>query len=519
MDSAAQPEPPPSPVAPTGGGPAAACAAAVVASSAGLAAFTLVADPENPRIALLSPRRLALEATLRDIGLFDLLHLPTVQATLFALLFSAGAAAWLLGMRRLRGRRGGAGLVVGTAAAALVLQVVAWPTWSTDAFLYSLHARVASVHGANPYGVAATDLPGVCVPPSVGRATLRTGPACRSDDDCGAGLHCGKDLYLWLTPWGKQPAAYGPLAVGVARAAYDSAHGIWGNAVVLRAWAAVALLVAGALLIPWAGAAAAAGLLWSPLAWLIVGNGGHLEAWTVLLLAVLLHPAVRVRISAGAVCGALGLIKPTALLVAPPVAALIWRRRGAGAALGFSILAALVLAAGYAAVWADPHPFGGLLAEASKSTRSPVHLLRMGGRWLSGYDPLDALKLVGLCGFGLWLGRQSLRLRDAPEALALLGAAWLAATVVVVPIFQPWHALPVLFCGLLPGVAAPLRRAALALALLAPLVGFGAFLLVRAYPQWAVALTTVAIFAPPLALWWRSGPTFDDGVVVDQVGR
>jgi hypothetical protein len=372
--------------------------------------------------------------------------------------------------------------------------------WSSDVFLYDLHARVATVHGLNPYVTTGSQIPGLCVEPGAGLSAAGAGGPCGPDRACAPGLACAPDPYLNLHVWAGEPAAYGPLALGLAILAYDPGAGVLDNALRLRVIECLLLLLAGVLLMRAGGPRAGALLLWHPLAFLEVGNSGHTEGAIVLgvaALAVILRrrPAPA---PVGAVAGLVALVKLPLLALAAPLA-LAWPK---GARLRpwawLAAAAALVVGAGTALAWASPHPFAGLLAVGRTVIGSPTLVASalldaLGVPWA-----LPVVRGVAAAGILAWLVRRARVAHGPGDAFALAGATWLLATVALSGLFHPWHALVPLAFAAVVAPGRPFVRAALALSVLAPVCKYGGWLLSQRFDTFTTVAIPLATFAPLL---------------------
>ena len=482
--------------------------AVIVLSSVMLALSTLFVRGENIAIFRGSLARPMMAALLHEQNLHDLVAQSWFQATFVVFFLSLGSVAVLWAWRRIPERRALPAInrwVVVVAALALAPQVLSWPLWSTDVLLYNLHARISSVHGENPFVVAARDLPGRCM---TKESRFEAAPECISHADCAAGSVCRADPYLELSPWSKHPASYGPAAVALANSTYDAELGIYGNAVAFGLRIALYFLMAG-LLLGWAVSTRAMMLLlWSPLGWLESGNGGHYEGPMILalvgLFAIWQSRDRRFAPEAmGVVGGALLLFKITAGLLMLPLF-LAWRRAGGfGRALRFAGVVSLAVVIGYALVWDAPHPFGGLFAESTKTVRSPLHLIRHFFRWSAGGDPMGWLSPVALVGLLIWTGRGLMKDEAVAEPFALMGTLWLFATCFAFGAFHPWHVLVLLMLGLLSLPGSSVYRAVIVLAQIAPIVGYGSFLFLRRFDLVAMVPSVLLIFVPVLWLWFH----------------
>jgi hypothetical protein len=277
------------------------------------------------------------------------------------------------------------------------------------------------------------------------------------------------------------------------------------------------LLVSVLLLAKIGGVAAAALLALSPLSWLEAGGGAHLELFMLPLL--LLWAWARRRAgnrtggaswpaiagTAAALAIAIKATAGTVLIAAGAVDLREGKRRFVAITLG---VATLIVVAAYLLVWAPPHPFGGLIAESTKSMRTPIHLLRMASRtWLAADAPMAVLRPATLLLLLAWVAWRS---RTVRPGLALAVEAWLFATCFVLGVLQPWHAIPLLGLALLLDDTMRVRQACMVLATTAPLFTYGGWLAMRpqalrtgAFPYTAVVFITLGILLPVCFTWWR----------------
>jgi hypothetical protein len=141
---------------------------------------------------------------------------------------------------------------------------------------------------------------------------------------------------------------------------------------------------------------------WSPLILFEVLGKVHNDVLpaVAMLAAVWLmcRPGVRALSLSAGVAG--GLIKITALAVAPAIVVCLWRRTGRLGALLACALAALLILALYAPFWQGPQVMSSIWLQTSRVLWSPTSLLILASNWLPGGPYPSAVRVL----FGLvWL--------------------------------------------------------------------------------------------------------------------
>lgn len=336
----------------------------------------------------------------------------------------AFATLMALEARRPRlGRR----VVLGTCALLLAAAVAAPPRHSLDVWSYAMYGRIVAHHRANPHVHPPSDFP--------------------------------RDPWLERVAdrWRDTPSLYGPLFTVISASGMElagesplSARLFFQMLAALAVGAAILLLdrrTRDPAVLAWLGL--------NPLVVVSLVNGGHNDALAglAILVAVLLVP--RHAVLAGPLLGVAGLVKVTALLPAPAVAAWIWRRRGprAGAALfgaasataaggylltGGTALAPLRRASRMAttgSIWNEPRRLltDGLVAAGWAEPAANAYARQRAAMWASVAVLLLAAAFVAA------------RLKESTPAPAVGAAvlAYLLAGNIVVP-WYAWWSLPVL---------------------------------------------------------------------------
>ncbi len=245
---------------------------------------------------------------------------------------AAPPVAWIALARGERaGRRSDPRLVFALIGLLLIAAVLIPPQGSKDLWSYTMYGRMISQHWSSPYTHVPSDFP--------------------------------HDPFLHQVArgWRHTPSVYGPVFVAVA--AVGSAFA--GNSLFLarlfeQGLAAVAVVAALAVVWRRTRSTAAVALLGlNPVIVISVVNGGHNDALVGLgiLLATLLVTTRRLALG-GLALGVAALIKITALLAFPALAAWAAWRLGRHAAVRFGAVLALTVGLGYAA--AGPGAFAAL---------------------------------------------------------------------------------------------------------------------------------------------------------------
>lgn len=369
-----------------------------------------------------------------DGGLADGGSLGGVFLALLALAFAVYLAA-LLVLRR------GAPTLRAVVLAAAVIQLVplAGPLLvSTDAWTYWQYARIAAVHGADPYVDTPSEFP---------------------DDP--AYDKAGAD-------WRETTSVYGPaftlLSEGVALVSGSSpAAAAW----IFKVLAALGMLGCTLLAARLArdGSFAAALVGWNPLFAIHFAGGGHNDSLLIAATLGALALAATGRRQLAGAAWALGILVkwvPLVFFALRAVAARAAHRRVGH--LGFAIAAALVVALAtwrYGLDWVRSVGPLARNAEEQSSYALPHRLEQLG----VPHDVTFALAALALAAGLAWLGREAWRGR---VRLGLAGCLLLATT----PWLTPWYAI-----WALPLAAAEDDRRAQLLAL-----AFCAYLLPQAIP-------------------------------------
>lgn len=500
--------------------------ATVAGSVAGLC-VGLWMQPELPPLLEGWGARTAAQIALTEAGLQGVAGTLAGAAFLLAVALPTFAA---LRVGRGAGRGGPhtakvARWVLGAAALAALLQLAAPPRWSSDAFLYAYYGKIQAVHGENPYRLPSKAFARTCALPELPHRPATPGRPCRVDAHCPPPSRCLVDPFVPYQAWLDVRAAYGPVALGIFRVLYVEALPPEANVLLLRLLAALAWLGATAWVLRRGGLATGVVVGWLPVGVVAAGNGGHLEPLACLAMLAVWWPIGR-RIAAtpaalaiGVATGLLAGLKLPLLVLAVPAGVWLLRRHGRGPAALAAALAVALPALGYALLWTDPHPFGGLADVGDTSIRTPLDLLRRAAQAAGGSGDLAVARpallvlgvLIGLAALrGLWRALRSGSDAAGEGDLALVAATTTTAALAWMAfgsgIFHPWYALPALVAAAF-ARGAPLGRGAvratLWLAASAPLWVNGAWLALgpTAFAAPWVALPTVLLFAPALALW------------------
>jgi hypothetical protein len=336
-------------------------------------------------------------------------------------------AAALLRLRRPRAQLA-TGWIVALALAVQLAPLQATPRWDGDAYRYHWDGWLLA-HRVNPYAYAPGDH--ALVPlrdsywPRVEMKAVRT-------------IYPPLSQYLLAATCFLYPTPRLVLVLAVA-----------GNLLCL--WPLLLLLRARGVDDKWLALFA-----WNPLLAAEFATGGHLDAWSVLLLLAALYALERRRPAlSGWWLGLAVLAKTQILLVAP---LLLWR--GGWRAAGLFLLALVLLCAPLLAL-PGAHPLEGTLTYATQweNNSSAFAVVRwLAGRLLGGPDPaaqwaagdrvaraLDLLVMLALVGY------LTFRRGDLARHVALV----LGATLLLGPVFFPWYASWVLpFICLYPSVTA-----------------------------------------------------------------
>jgi hypothetical protein len=322
--------------------------------------------------------------------------------------FVLGAfVAYLLGIGLLRRYGGRLALVVVVAAAIQLAPLAAPLMLSSDAWTYWDYARIAAVHGGNPYVQHPADYP---------------------QDPAFA--HAGSG-------WRKTSSVYGP-AFTLASEPLALADGASANATAwtYKALAAAAMLAITLLVARLTRSAFAVAFVgWNPLLAIHFAGGGHNDAWmAALVVAALALAASGRRQLAGAAWALAILIKwvPLLFLVLRAVEA---RGRRRVAHLGFAATAVAVLAlASWRYGWHWLGAVGPLARNANKETYFAIpHRL---GALAPGSQHAWAFALAAAFGLAyLWLLREAWRGR---ARLGLCAGLLLVATPWLVPWYAVW---------------------------------------------------------------------------------
>jgi hypothetical protein len=323
---------------------------------------------------------------------------------------AAAFAVYLVALALLRDAgRAGLRTVVAVAAAAQAVALAGPVLLSTDVYTYWDYARIAAVHGGNPYDAVPADYP---------------------DDPAYARMGA---------QWRETTSVYGP-GFTLASEAEATAAGAsptaaaWGyKTQAALAMVALALLAARLSVRP---AFAAAFVGWNPLLVVHFAGGGHNDAWMMaFVLAALALAAAGRRQWAGAAWAAAISVKWTALAFLP-LRALEARATGRPVKhLGFAAVAAGLAAVAfwrYGTSWLGS--FGPLADNLQHQARYsiPTRVARLGV--LS--EDASAGLFAGLFALAyVWLLREAWRGR---ARLALCAGLLLAATPWLVPWYAVW---------------------------------------------------------------------------------
>lgn len=403
-------------------------------------------------------------------------------AALFGLYFAA-----LTCIRRAAGRP----LRLISAGFAVLFALTLWPTialGSTDLYHYILDGRALAIHGANP---------------------LATPPAGAPRDPLDGILFYNRE----------NTGAYGPLfyllAGGAALLGHDdlvwSTLAIKGLAVL---WLLGCLPLVSALaerLRPGSGGGAIVVFGWNPLVLFEVAGSGHNDSGVAFfgLLACWLALSGRGRWALPAL--ALGvLVKPTALLLPPPL--LAWLsfgsdRRASRESLIGAALALAMLIGFYAPFWAGAATFSQIRHIATLRISSPAAAaVVLATARMPLAEAVWRVKLVSGAAFLVSAAVILARTRGHDPVRLVWSAAWCLFAYLMLAAwwFWPWYLVPLvaLAATLWPGRVARLTVVFSASALLL-YVGLGWRLLLFSYDsEYSQAVGLAAIgFLPPALLW------------------
>ncbi|MEY3012146.1 MAG: hypothetical protein RIT45_881 [Pseudomonadota bacterium] len=480
-------------------------------------------QPELPALLADWPLREGLLATLQGADADGLREPLALVCFALAMGLPTWAAARAYRDRDALGRHGGGIVLVGLVAATLV-QLAAPPRWSSDAFLFAYYGKIQAVHGENPYRLPGRAFARTCALPALPHRPVTPGRPCRADAHCPPPSRCLVDPFVPYQAWLEVRAAYGPLALGLFRAAYVEALPPEANVWLLRAAAALAWLLATVWALRRFGTGVGAMLAWLPVGVVGAAGEGHLEAFAALALLALLSPGRRGgAVRTGVAWAVLGALKLPLLALGAPAIGRLWRRRGVAAAAGAVAIGGGLVAIGYLALWTDPHPFGGLMDVGDTSVRTPLDVVRRAAQALGMAGDLRIARplLLGLFGLASVAALRALDRAltaapndtdddddDAATATATV-QIWLGLTALASGIFHPWYAIPGLVAWAAAsgqtGAATPASRASLWLIVAAPIVVNGAWLALGpgAFAAPGVLVVTAALFGPALWAWLR----------------
>jgi alpha-1,6-mannosyltransferase len=328
----------------------------------------------------------------------------------FVALATIALVAYVAGSSLLRHRTASL-TAVAVIAAAVQLGPLAGPLLvSTDAWTYWSYARLAVVHGENPYSAVPADAPADPSLPWVG------------------------------TSWRETSSIYGPAftlaSEPVARIAGDSAaRAAW----LFKALAALGMLVAtlAATRVARNAVFACAFVGWNPVVALHAAGGGHNDAWVAALVAgALAFAAAGRRQLAGAAWATAILVKWVPLLLLP-LRALEARHQGRRVQhLGFAGAFAAIAAVAtwrYGTGWV--HALEPVARKAGEQTSYAVPS-RMAQLGVPHRAAAVALALVFVAAY-VWLARQAARGRarlGLTSALLLLTTPWLVVWYLAWPV-------------------------------------------------------------------------------------
>jgi alpha-1,6-mannosyltransferase len=328
----------------------------------------------------------------------------------FLALATIALVAYVAGSSLLRHRTASL-TAVAVIAAAVQLGPLAGPLLvSTDAWTYWSYARLAVVHGENPYSAVPADAPADPSLPWVG------------------------------TSWRETSSIYGPAftlaSEPVARIAGDSAaRAAW----LFKALAALGMLVAtlAATRVARNAVFACAFVGWNPVVALHAAGGGHNDAWVAALVAgALAFAAAGRRQLAGAAWATAILVKWVPLLLLP-LRALEARHQGRRVQhLGFAGAFAAIAAVAtwrYGTGWV--HALEPVARKAGEQTSYAVPS-RMAQLGVPHRAAAVALALVFVAAY-VWLARQAARGRarlGLTSALLLLTTPWLVVWYLAWPV-------------------------------------------------------------------------------------
>jgi Glycosyltransferase family 87 len=317
-------------------------------------------------------------------------------------------AAYVAGLLLLRRTVTRLTLVAALAAAIQLAPLGAPLLISSDAWTYWDYARIAAVHGANPYDDPPREFPDDPAYPHIGGA-----------------WHGSTSVYGPLFTLASEPVA---LAAGSSKDAAAWLH---------KSLAAAFMLVTVALcgLLARRRAFAVAFVGWNPLLALHFAGGGHNDAWMAAAVVGALALSARGRPQWAGVSWAAAILIKWVAAVFLPLRALEARATGRRVGhLGFAFSAAAIVAvatAQFGAHWLGA--FGPLARNATRETRFalPHRLTELGLPHAVGLAVLIAAFAVAY----LWLARQAWRGR---ARLGLTAALLLCASPYLVPWYTVW---------------------------------------------------------------------------------
>ncbi|MHB0875125.1 MAG: hypothetical protein ACYC5O_03665 [Anaerolineae bacterium] len=317
--------------------------------------------------------------------------------------------------------------IVAPALIAAVACLLLYPITAMDIYYYIITARVWMVHGANPLATAPDGF--------------------------------GGDPYLaYAGDYAHHPSPYGPVwALLSAPAGLTSASSLLVSLLVLKTLALLAYCACGALVVwivsrlrPGEEASALLLVAWNPLVLLeAIGNGHNDMVMALFVLSAVALALSRWRLASPAALALAALVKLPAVILLPPL--LIYLAQSERSTAGkvrrlvaSAVLAALVVAAGYALFWDGSAAFAGILRQGGFVGTSPSYLLLQAAAVVVPGVPAAIRGLfLPLC-FGAYYLWQLLTVAHHPDRWLDVTASIVFCLVLVLGLFKAWYLLWVL---------------------------------------------------------------------------